>query len=81
MPVALIIIVYRIVFGKILPKYRKSRKGGRPRSDPRKVADAIFYRLRTGCQWKAIPPSLCPCSTTYDYFKQWVSKGVFEKLW
>ena len=66
---------------KILPKYRKSSKGGRPRSDVRRVADAIFYRLRTGCQWKAIPPNLCPGSTAHDYFKQWVSAGVFEKLW
>lgn len=65
----------------ILPKYRKSRKGGRPRTDLRKVADAIFYRLRTGCQWKAIPPSLCPGSTAHGYFKQWVAKGIFEKLW
>lgn len=66
---------------KILPKYRTSRKGGRPRSDLRKVADAIFYRLRTGCQWKAIPPILCPGSTAHEYFKQWTSNGVFEKLW
>jgi putative transposase len=36
----------------ILPKYRKIRKGGRPRKDLRRVADAIFYRMRTGCQWK-----------------------------
>ena len=43
-----------------LPKHRKSRKGGRPRKDLRRVADANFYRMRTGCQWKAVPPSLCP---------------------
>ena len=38
-----------------LPKYRKSPLGGRPRLDLRKVADGIFYVLRTGCQWKAAP--------------------------
>ncbi len=64
-----------------LPKYRKSRKGGRPRVDLRRVADAIFYRLRTGCQWKAIPPALCAGSTAHDYFTHWIAKGVFEKLW
>jgi hypothetical protein len=26
----------------------------RPRVDDRKAMDAIFYRLRTGCQWKAL---------------------------
>ena len=37
----------------LLPKYRRSRKGGRPRLSLRNVADGIFYVLRTGCQWKA----------------------------
>jgi transposase len=39
----------------LLPKYRRSRKGGRPRLSMRDVADGIFYVLRTGCQWKAAP--------------------------
>lgn len=65
----------------LLPKYKKSSKGGRPRADLRRVADAIFYRMRTGCQWKAIPPSLAPGSTAHEYFQQWVAQGVFEKLW
>jgi putative transposase len=40
----------------LLPRYRRSRKGGRPRVSLRSVADGIFYLLRTGCQWKALPP-------------------------
>ena len=45
------------------PKYRMSHKRGRPRKDLRKAADAIFYRMRTECQWKAIPHSPSPGST------------------
>jgi putative transposase len=45
------------------------------------VVDGIFYCLRTGCQWKAIPPELCPGSTAHDYFQDWVNQGVFEELW
>ena len=37
--------------------------------------------MRTGCQSKAIPPSLFPGSTAFSYFKKWVDKGVFAKLW
>jgi putative transposase len=66
---------------RLLPDYPKSPSGGRPRSDLRCVADAIFYRLRTGCQWKAIPPELAPGSTAHDYFQHWVETGVFERLW
>jgi transposase len=40
----------------LLPKFRKSKKGGRPRLEWRGVLDGIFYVLRTGCQWKALPP-------------------------
>lgn len=66
---------------KVLPQYSSSPKGGRPRADLRRVVDAIFYCLRTGCQWKAIPPELCPGSTAHDYFQDWVNQGVFEELW
>ena len=65
----------------LLPDYRPSRKGGRPRTDLRSIADAIFYRLRTGCQWKAIPPELAPGSTAHDYYQEWAEWGIFDKLW
>ena len=65
----------------LIPEYPTSPKGGRPRPDLRAVADAIFYRLRTGCQWKAIPPQLAPGSTAHDYFQDWTERGVFEAMW
>jgi len=66
---------------RVLPKYSESTKGGRPRADLRGVADAIFYRLRTGCQWKAIPPELAPGSTAHQYFQEWSEAGVFDMFW
>ena len=37
----------------------KHRPGqGRKRLDSRKVLSGIFYVLRTGCQWKAVPKEL-----------------------
>ena len=68
-------------FRSLLPEYKVSSKGGRPRCPLRRVADAIFYRLRTGCQWKAIPASLAPGSTAHQYFQEWVGQGVFDQLW
>ena len=65
----------------LLPEYATSPRGGRPRADLRSVADAIFYRMRTGCQWQAIPPELAPGSTAHDYFQEWTQQGVFEQLW
>ena len=65
----------------LLPKYRKSKRGGRPRADSRQVLDGILYVLRTGCQWKAVPREFGPASTLHQYFQEWTEKGVFFRLW
>lgn len=65
----------------VLPVYPHHPQGGRPRAALRDVVDGIFYCLRTGCQWKAIPPEICPGSTCHDYFQEWTESGVFEELW
>ena len=64
-----------------LPRYRRSRKGGRPRLPLRQVVDGIFYVLRTGCQWKAAPREFGSPSALHRYFQEWVARGVFRKLW
>lgn len=65
----------------LLPPERPKPKGGRPRMDNRKAMNAIFYVLRTGCQWKALPPSLGAASTVHDRFCEWVKAGVFQQMW
>lgn len=53
-----------------------------PAADARKVMDAIFFVLRTGCQWGALDRvGYCPHSTAHGWFQRWVQAGVFEKLW
>src|ERR687895_981797 len=61
----------------------RRRKVGRPRSvDFRRITEGIFYVLRTGVHWRALPRErFGPPSTVYYYFSQWVKAGVFEKLW
>lgn len=65
----------------LLPKFRRSRKGGRPRVSWRQVLDGIFYVLRTGCQWKALPREFGSGSTAHRYFQLLVRRGVFAELW
>ena len=54
----------------LLPRVRRSRKGGRPRLPYRQVLDGIFYVLRTGCQWKAVPPEFGSGSSPHRYFQR-----------
>ena len=69
---------------RLLPKHKNTHRfgGGKPRTPDRQCADAIFYVLRTGCQWAALDATdLCPHSTAHERFQQWVAAGVFLKLW
>ena len=53
--------------------------GGRPRTTPmRDVLDAIFYVLRTGCQWRYLPKDFPPRSTVWGYFDEWKETGTWE---
>lgn len=65
----------------LLPNYKRSCKGGRPRLPLRSVVTGILYVLRTGCQWKAMPREFGSGSAIHAYFQEWVQCGVFHKLW
>ena len=53
---------------------------GRPRRIPRReIANAIFYVLRTGCQWRYIPEDFPHWNTVYGYFAQWRDDGTWER--
>ena len=55
--------------------------GGRPRKTPlRDVVDAIFYLLRTGCQWRYLPKDFPPKSTVWRYFDEWRHNGTLDAI-
>jgi len=65
----------------LLPRKRLHPKGGRPWAPARQCMDGIFYVLRTGCQWKALPRTFGAASTVHLRFQQWRAAGVFGRLW
>ncbi|MGA7370204.1 MAG: transposase [Nitrososphaeraceae archaeon] len=76
-----------VVWNRIIPllytthRKKKNKKTGRPRMDDRKAMSAIYYILRTGCQWNALPRSLGASSTVHDRFQEWIKAGVFKRMW
>lgn len=53
-----------------------------PRVDNRRAMDAIFFVLRTGCQWNALNATgICSSSAAHRRFQEWTQAGVFHKLW
>lgn len=64
-----------------IPKRRRSPKGGRPPISDRTAMSGILYRLRTGCQWDAIPSEFGSRSTCYRRFVEWTKAGVFQMMY
>jgi putative transposase len=65
----------------LAPFIPPAKAGGRPRTtDMREVVNAIFYMLRSGCQWRMLPKDFPPHQTVYDYFRNWRFTGVWERV-
>ncbi len=70
---------YRLIAPLIPP----AKPGGRPRTtDMRRLLDGLFYVVRTGYQWRHLPPppAFPPWSTVYGYFRAFLATGVWESM-
>jgi putative transposase len=53
-----------------------------PRVPDRAAMDAIFFVLRTGCQWNALrETTICSSSSAHRRFQEWGAAGVFAAFW
>jgi putative transposase len=60
----------------VAPLLPAARPGGRPRStNIRAVVNAVFYLLRTGCQWRLLPREFPAWGTVYYYFRTWENQA------
>ena len=65
----------------LAPLIPPAKSGGHPRTtDMRAVCNAIYYHLKTGCQWDMLPGDFPPSSTVYSYYRKWQRRGIWEEL-
>lgn len=65
----------------IEPLVPSVKSGGRPADHwRREIVNAIFYVLRTGCQWRMLPHDLPPWQTIYTYFRNWRLDGTWQRI-
>lgn len=57
-----------------------SRRGRKRRWLLREIVNAIFYVLRTGCQWRQLPDSFPPWRAIWRWFARLRDDGLFERL-
>ena len=58
---------------------RPDPRGARPKHDKKHLVEAILYRLREGCRWRALPHDFPPWSTVASHFRLWKKRGVWQQ--
>jgi len=53
------------------PKSGKGTRGRPLELDRRRLRNAIFYGVRSGCAWRLLPRDFGPWQTVYGYFRVW----------
>jgi putative transposase len=63
------------------PHLPAPKKRGRPRlRSPREILDAVFYVLKSGCQWRMLPREFPPWKTVFHYFRAWRLDGTWQRM-
>jgi putative transposase len=58
-----------------------AKPGGRPRSvDMREILNAIFYYLKSGCQWRMLPHEFPPWGTVAGYYRTFRRDGTWKTI-
>jgi hypothetical protein len=70
-------------YALLAPLIPPAKPGGRPRTtDMRRLLDGLFYLVRTGCQWRHLPPAPAfpPWRMVYGYMRAFASLDVWETM-
>jgi transposase len=65
---------------KVITPLLPNKPRGVPRVDDRRVLNGIFWVLRTGAPWRALPTEFGPSTTCYNRFVRWRKAGVWDRI-
>ena len=62
----------------LLPYLPEPSSLGRPlKWETRSIINAIFYIVKSGCQWRMLPHQMPPWQTVYSHFRKWKIDGTW----
>src|SRR3954463_2070423 len=67
-------------YALVEPFLPRRKQFGRPPADLREVLNAVFYLVRSGCQWRLLPHDFPPWSTVHTWYRRWRKDGTWERL-
>ena len=65
---------------RVIEPLLPNKPRGVPRVDDRRVLNGIFWVLRTGAPWRALPKEYGPHTTCYNRFVRWRKAGVWDRI-
>src|SRR5215211_3269686 len=65
----------RVVTARAVLLESPERRGRPPKWPARRVTDAVFYLLRSGCAWRMLPKEYPPWQSVYYHFWKWRRDG------
>ena len=54
--------------------------GNRAVHEKRHLVNAVFYLVKTGCQWRQLPKDFPHWSTVHSFYYRMKKKGIWEKV-
>jgi putative transposase len=66
---------------EIIKPFLESNKGKHlQKHDKRELVNAVFYLVKTGCQWNMLPNDFPPRDTVWSFFRRARNSGKWEKI-
>jgi putative transposase len=54
--------------------------GKNRRHSKRSLVNAVFYVIKTGCQWRFLPKDYPPWETVYSFYRRAKDTGIWEDM-
>ena len=54
--------------------------GNRSKHKKRDLVNAVFYIVKSGCQWRMLPANFPPYSTVHSFYRRCRLKGIWERI-
>jgi transposase len=67
-------------FALIVALLPAPKRRGRKPTDARKILDALFYLIRSGCPWRLLPKDFPPFTTVQNRFYAWRDSGLWTQI-
>jgi len=68
-------------FELIAPHVAQKGGSGKKRTvDIREILNAIFYRVKTGCQWRMLPIDFPAWNHVWYYYRTWRNDGTWDRI-